>query len=315
MNGTGLRSPDALVLGAGGILGEAWMAAVLAGLDEAEDFDALACSSYVGTSAGSIIAATLVAGLAPESRLGRLPEQPRPSPSDAEDRVTPLRYVLGTAAGVGTAAAAPLASLAFSSTASGGALLRRAALRRLPAGGRSLADLGAMIERTGTRWDGRLRIAAVELESGRRVMFGAPDAPELPVSIAVQASCAIPGVFRPVGAGGRTYVDGGVWSLTNLDSTEVERGDHVLCLNPTGSLRSALTTAAGALAPISRGVAAAEALTLKSRGATVSTINPDQPSAAVMGTNLMDPRRRAAVTDAGLAQGRRLVASGRLKAA
>jgi NTE family protein len=62
---------------------------------------------------------------------------------------------------------------------------------------------------------------------------------------------------------------------------------------------------------VSRGIAAAEALVLKRRGAEVTTVNPDDASASAMGKNLMDPRRRRAVIDAGLAQGRRLAALGR----
>ena len=296
--------PDVLVLGGGGILGEAWMSAVICGLDEAAGIDSRRCGCYVGTSAGSIVASFLVAGLAPATRLGRLPEPP--AVPGAEQRPTPLRQALDLAGGIGGAAAAPLAALALSSSAPGGALVRRAALRRVPHGRRSLADLGREVERSGARWDGRLRIATVELETGRRVMFGAPGAPELPVAAAVQASCAIPGVFRPVRAGGRTYVDGGVWSPTNMDAAEVQPGDRVLCLNPTGSFRPTMAEPVGAVGPVSRAAAAAEALVLRRRGATVTTIDPDAASAAAMGTNLMDPRRRSAVIAAGVAQGRRL---------
>jgi NTE family protein len=165
-----------------------------------------------------------------------------------------------------------------------------------------------MIERFGLHWDGRLRIAAVELESGRRVVFGAAEATQLSVSQAVQASCAIPGVFRPLRAGGRSFVDGGVWSPTNMDAAEVGRGDRVLCLNPTGSTRAAIREPAGALAAVSRSIAAAEALALKRRGASTRTVNPDQDSVTAMGANLMDPRRRQDVIGAGLSQGRRLAA-------
>src|SRR3954462_5908974 len=122
-------------------------------------------------------------------------------------------------------------------------------------------------------------MAAVEVESGRRVMFGTPGAPELSVAQAVLASCAIPGVFRPVRFGGRTYVDGGAWSPTNMDAADVGRGDTVLCLNPTAT--------AGALGPVSRSIAAAEALVLKRRVATVTVVNPDEAAAAAMGPNLM----------------------------
>lgn len=304
MNGSRLQAPDVLVLGGGGTLGEAWMNGLLAGLNEAGGFDARDCGGYVGTSAGSIVATALAAGVAPADRLGRLPEQP--AVAEDPDEASGIRLALGAAARLGSATVAPLASLALSSAAPGGALVRRAALARVPAGRRSLDDLGRAIERLGVRWDGRLRISAVELESGRRVMLGAPGAPDLSVSEAVQASCAIPGYFRPLRAGGRNYVDGGAWSPTNLDAADVSRGDRVLCLNPTGSMRPALGEPAGAIGPVSRSVAAAEALALKRRGARVATINPDRASAEAMGTNLMDPGRRAAVIAAGHAQGRRL---------
>jgi NTE family protein len=315
MNEAGQHTPDVLVLGGGGILGEAWMSAVLAGLDEGEDFEARGCALYIGTSAGSIVAASLVAGIAPGSRLGELPEQPPVSPSEGEERLGALRQALGAALSLGNAAAAPLASLALNSTTGGGALLRRAALRRAPSGSRSLAELGRAVERGGARWDGRLLIAAVEQETGRRVMFGAPGAPELSVAEAVQASCAIPGVFLPVRIGARSFVDGGVWSPTNMDAAGVQRGQRVLCLNPTGSIRPAAGTLIGALGPISRGIAAAEALALRHRGASVSTVNPDETSVAAMGMNLMDGRRRGAVIEAGLAQGRRLAQLPRAQAA
>lgn len=301
-----LRTPDVLVLGGGGILGEAWMSAVLTALGERDGFDARGAGCYIGTSAGSIVAASLAAGLDPGARLGRLPEQPAEAMPASEDDPAPLRQALQAAAGLGSAAAGPLAALALGSTARGGALLRRAALSRVPPGRRSLADLGRMVESTGVRFDGRLLISAVELQTGRRVMFGAPGAPEASVGQAVEASCAIPGVFRPVPLGGRSYVDGGVWSPTNMDTATVRRGEHVLCLNPTGSLRPTAAEPAGTLGPVSRSIAAAEALVLRRRGATVTTINPDAATTAIMGTNLMDPRRRRAVIAAGLDQGRRL---------
>jgi NTE family protein len=311
-----MRTPDALVLGGGGTLGEAWMSAVLAGLDEAEGFDSRKCGSYVGTSAGSIVAASLVAGLPPAIRLGRLSDPKEETPlEESAGRITALRQAFGAAAGLAGAAVGPLASLAFASTAPGGAIVRRTLLRRVSEGRRSLAELGRMVDGTGVRWDGRLRIVAVELETGRRVIFGAPGAPQVSVATAVQASCAIPGVFRPVEAEGREYVDGGVWSPTNMDAIELSRGDRVVCLNPTGSMRPAIGTLAGALGPVSRGIAATETLVLKNRGAVVTTINPDEASAAAMGINLMDPRPRPAVVEAGLAQGRRLGSRGGRRAA
>jgi NTE family protein len=311
-----MQAPDVLVLGGGGILGEAWMSAVLAGIEEAGRLSVRDCDCFVGTSAGSIVAASLAAGLPPGSRLGVAAAAVLDAgPEEPGGRAAALRQAFGAAAGFAGAAAAPLASLAFASTAGGGAMIRRTLLRRVSPGRRSLDELGRMVEQTGVRWDGRLRIVAVELETGRRIVFGAPGAPEITVAAAVQASCAIPGVFRPVSHGGRSYVDGGAWSPTNLDTAKVKRGDRVLCLNPTGSLRPARGSLVGAFGPVSRGIAGTEALVLKDRGAAVSAINPDAASAAAMGVDLMNPTRRDAVIEAGLAQGRRLGAAPERRAA
>lgn len=300
----GFDRPDVLVLGGGGILGEAWMSALLAGLADSAGFDARGCEGFVGTSAGSIVAAALVAGAEPRSRLGRLPEQPAVPAREAAGDGSPLVRALELGLGVGRMAAAPWAALGLRSSEAPGALLRRTALQRVPAGRRSLGDLGREVERAGTRWDGRLSIAAVDLESGRRVMFGAPGAPAVSVGTAVEASCAIPGVFRPVVVDGRSYVDGGAWSPTNLDRAPAGRGTRVLCLNPTGSMRSSVATPLGALSVLSRSLAAVEALALERRGARVTTVAPDSGSLAALGTNLMDPRPRQRVIAAGLAQGR-----------
>ncbi len=58
-------TPDVLVLGVGGTLGEAWMRGVLSGIEAASDVDFRECEYFVGSSAGSIVAATLAAGRRP----------------------------------------------------------------------------------------------------------------------------------------------------------------------------------------------------------------------------------------------------------
>ncbi len=298
-----------LVLGAGGILGEAWTSAVLAGLGEGDSFDARQCDAYVGTSAGSIVAALLSAGVDPASRLDDLPEPPPVDESEQlEDSL--LTRALRAGAAVGTAAAGPLASIFLRTTVPGGRVMRRVALGRVPRGRLSLAELGAEVQRSGAEWDGRLRITVVELESGRRVILDGSD-PAVSVAEAVQASCAIPGVFQPLSANGRSYVDGGAWSTTNLDTAPVGKGAEVLCLNPTGSLGSRRAGLLSLLGPLSRSQAAIEAASLRSRGASVQVVAPDSESAKAMGADLMRRGPRPAVVAAGLAQGRRLAVSQR----
>ena len=280
--------------------------AVLAGLSDASGFDVRHCQSFVGTSAGSIVAAVLAAGIEPRARLGQLPEQPSiPAGATRLGDGLPGR-ALQIALGAGRTAAAPVAALGLRSTEIAGALMRRAALGRVSTGRRSLAGLGEELGRAGARWDGRLRVAAVDVGSGRRVMFGAPGTPKAPVAQAVEASCAIPGVFRPVEIEGRAYVDGGVWSPTNMDAAPASRGSHVLCLNPTGSMRASFAMPYGALGLLSRSLAAIEALALERRGASVTTVAPDEGSLEAIGPNLMDRRPRSRVIAAGLAQGHAL---------
>lgn len=299
-----LSTPDILVLGAGGILGEAWTSSLLAGLSEGSDFDARECDSYLGTSAGSIVAAMLCAGIEPRTRLDRLPEPPPVAESEAAE-LSLLTRAVRTSASLGSAVTGPLASLVLHTTVPGGRLLRREALRRVRRGTRSLAELGGEVESWSVDWDGRLHIAVVELESGRRLLLDGSE-PKLSVSEAVQASCAIPGVFRPIDRDGQSYVDGGAWSITNLDAAPAGKGTEVLCLNPTGSLRAARNGPLALLGPMSRSIAAIEAAAVRRRGARVRVISPDATSANAMGPNLMSRRPHGEVIAAGLAQGRRL---------
>jgi NTE family protein len=299
-------APDALVLGGGGILGEAWMSAVLAGIEEETGFDPRGCEKFVGTSAGSIVAAALAGGVSPRSRLGKLPEPPEAAPAEADGGDSPAARVLGLGRAAAATVAAPAAAVGLRSLSVGGALVRREVLARVPRGRRSLEQLLRAMRELGVTWDGRLLVSAVDLDSGRRVMFGAPGAPDISVPEAVVASCSIPGVFRPLESGGRSYVDGGAWSPTNMDALPVRRGMKVLCLNPTGSMRPSREAPFGALGLVSGAAVAVEALALERRGASVESVAPDRDTVAAMGRNLMDGRPAAKVRAAGLAQGRAL---------
>jgi NTE family protein len=299
------RPPDCLVLGGGGILGEAWMSSLLVGLERAGGFVGSQSGAFVGTSAGSIVAAMLAAGVDPATRLGHLPEPPPQDPGEQTAGESPDDLIGAIAGGV----AGPLASIVLNTTAPGGRLLRRTALSRVPRGRRSLAGLGSAVAATGASFDGRLRVTAVDIATGERVVFGANDAPRADVGDAVEASCAIPGVFQPITIAGREFVDGGVWSPTNMDAAEVERGGRLICLNPTGSMSPAGSNRLGWLGPLSRSVAAIEAAALRRRGCDVTVISPDADSAAAMGVNLMRGSARDEVIEAGFAQGAALVAS------
>jgi NTE family protein len=178
----------------------------------------------------------------------------------------------------------------------------------VPAGRIELRDLRSRMEALGARFDGRLNIVAVDRGSGRRVVFGRAGAPEAGVGDAVAASCAIPGYFAPVEIGGHEYVDGGVWSPTNLDLARAGRGDRVLCLVPTAVMGAATALPVRGLAAGWRLTTGVEAAAARRRGAVVEIVGPDADSARAMGADLMNPRRRAAGLEAGFRQGARATA-------
>ena len=300
-----LARPDVLVLAAGGILGEAWMSGVLAGIEDQAGWDFRQCETFVGTSAGAIVAARLAAG--------RRPRRPRGDDraSDlARDAAAPSPSLLGRALGrgfrLGAWASTPLVPPLLAAGAAPGARLRALALARLPDTGHTLDGLHDEVASLRSRFDGRLRVCCVDRGSGRRVVFGRPGAPRADVADAVVASCSIPWVFRPVRIAGRDYIDGGAWSLTNLDTAPAGRETEVLCLHPSASLGLALSSPMGAFRAAASAAAEVEALALRARGSRVRILGPDDESAAHMGAQFMDPRPARAVLAAGYAQGRAL---------
>lgn len=294
--------PDVLVLGGGGVLGEAWLMGVLAGLEDAQRIDFRRCEYFVGTSAGSMVAAHLVAGRSPR-RPDPIPDRSPPATAEAERRLAGAGAQAARRAGDwAIATAGTFAPLALGLATPGGALIRGAMLRRLPRPTQTLDSLARHLDSLGARFDGRLRVTAVDRQTGRRVVFGSPGAPRATVAEAVVASCTVPWLFAPVSLNGREYVDGGIWSPTNLDAAPAGRGSSVLCLNPTASLTGA-GDMISLLRRVSRVSAGAEALVLRRRGARVRMISPDRDCARTMGINLMDRSRAADTLSAGYRQG------------
>jgi NTE family protein len=292
--------PDVLVLGGGGILGEAWMSGFLAGAQRSWGVDFRNANEFVGTSAGSIVAAHLAAGIEP-----RTPQEPvHRAQGDVTHRdVITARIDRAIREGVTTIY--PITGRITATSATVGALARGALLTGLPTGTRSLESLSqTYLAVLGSRFDPRLRVVAVDRHTGRRVVFGGPPgAPDATLVDAISASCAIPGYFAPVQIEGRQYVDGGVWSATNIDAATVRRGDRVLCLTPTPVLTMSRWPALRAVARAWQLATTLEAAAVRRRGATVTVIAPDARSADALGENLMDARRLESALAEGFRQG------------
>jgi NTE family protein len=145
-------------------------------------------------------------------------------------------------------------------------------------------------------------IMACDYRTGRRVAFGRPGRPVAHLADAVAASCAIPGFYAPVAIGGREYVDGGIYSTSNLDVVRDEGLDLVVCLNPTSSLHPTHAwNPVERVAEVARRASGrrlgSEARKLRDAGSAVVLIQPLEEDLETMGPNLMSSRRRHEVIE------------------
>ena len=301
------RGRTGLVLGAGGVLGAAWMTGALAGLSDRLPCAAADVDLIVGTSAGSVLAAALRCRAPFEEMVawqrgqatGLLRESAALAAHDGP--LPPLpRWRFGSVSLAWAALITPyrvppwVAASAWLPHGRG----QHAALRSLVTG-LQVASGGP----PSSWWaDGRTWIAAVDYDSGQRVLFGREGAPRASLPDAVVASCSIPGWYEPAVIGGRRYVDGGVRSMTSLDvlgGTDVQdiyvlapmastEPDHPLRphLQMERRLRQVLTV-----------VLVRQAKALAARGKRVTVLTPGPRDLTAMGINLMDPRRRQDVLE------------------
>lgn len=283
-----------LVLGAGGVVGQAYHAGALRALQESTGWDPRNADVLIGTSAGSHVAALLRAGLSAEDLAARAAGKPlTPEGRKIVRHVGPPEPVprprLRT---IGVASPALLMrTIARPWTARPGTL----AAALIPRGRVSLEPFAARTNWLfGRSWpEEPLWIPAVRLHDGRRVVFGREGAPRTEVGTAVAASCAVPGWFTPVEIDGRRYVDGGAHSTTNLDLVTDLDLDLVVVISP-------MTVARGVLPvrldyPARAGLRfrlAAERRAVSKAGTPVATIQPAAADLAVMGVNAMNPGRR-----------------------
>ncbi|MBZ8142511.1 patatin [Rubrivivax gelatinosus] len=232
-----------LALAGGGPLGAIYEIGALCALEEAfagADFTRL--DGYVGVSAGGFIAAGLANGISPRQLCTSFILNDGP----AEDIIRPGLFARPAWREYARRLAMLPALVAHA--AWDYAFERRSLLTALERLGRALPSglfchdalerqLAAMLSAPGRSNDFRhvarpLVIVATDLDSGQSAPFGRPGFEHVPISRAVAASAALPGLFPPVAIDGRCYVDGALKKtlharvLLDLDM------DLVLCLNP-----------------------------------------------------------------------------------
>jgi NTE family protein len=82
------------------------------------------------------------------------------------------------------------------------------------------------------RLERRLYVVATELNTGHSVRFGEPGFDHVPISRAIQASTALPGLYPPVAIDGRLYADGALLRTMNASILLDAGADFVVCVNP-----------------------------------------------------------------------------------
>lgn len=284
----------AVVLGAGGITGIAWLLGALEAIEEQTGWNPTDASVVTGTSAGAVAAAVRLGGVPADSLLTMAEDRDvlgaaieRATGKPPGRRSVPIAWPGSIALGLtGLLASSPrerVASLAGF----------------VPRGVKPNDEIRGLVHdatRAGWPAGGRLLINACDYRSGERVTFGVAGSPEATLSDAVAASASVPGYYQPHRIDGRLYVDGGLVSFTNADVVASYEPDVVLCVSPFSS-----PSAGDVLAPLRRATAwqlRREAARLRATGAEVLIIEPTPEDFRVMGAKLMDRTRSRAVYDA-----------------
>ncbi|MGH2858469.1 MAG: patatin-like phospholipase family protein [Solirubrobacteraceae bacterium] len=238
-------SKTALVLGGGGFTGGVYEIGALRALDllsvnrTVNDFDV-----YVGTSAGSFVASAVANGITPEEMMrvvsgqgptpfpdARVGSLLRPNYGEMLSRglLFPLR-VAQLLSGLGR----DIRQISAVDVVLGLAEVLPTGLYRGDGIERYVREILSGEGRTDSfaELKRELYLAATDLDSCERVVFGSEGWSDVAISRAVSASSALPMIYRPVRIGDREYVDGGIVSTTNLDIAVHAGAKLIVVVNP-----------------------------------------------------------------------------------
>ncbi len=271
----------ALVLAGGGIAGIAWEVGVLFGIEERAPRAAAQLlapdSTFIGTSAGSVVASQLAGGVALRVLFEQQLEQ-HSAEVGAQFDVQEFQETL-----------ARLLDGVTSAEEGRRRVGRFAMDATTVAAGDRRAVIGARL--TVQSWpDRRLLITAVNAETGELRVFDRNSGVEL--IDAVSASCAVPGIWPTVEIDGHRYTDGGVRTIANSDLAA--GSDPVLILAPLAEANAPVAIPAHELAALAP--------------ARIHVECADDASLVAFGSNPLDPATASVSARAGREQGRRIAA-------
>ncbi len=238
------RGKTALVLAGGGLTGAVYEIGALRAIDDlltdrtVNDFDL-----YVGTSAGALVGSLIANGITPETMLQALSGNHPDiraiergdlfylNPSDVWQMGVKLPKTLAGAWSHYLRYLKDMTLFDFLWSLS----------EALPAGFYDSRALGryihhAIITHGGTEYFDRLQrdlyIIATDLDSGQRAVFGRDSHQDVPISLAVAASTAVPILYKPVRIADHDYIDGSVRGNASLDLAIEHGATLIICINP-----------------------------------------------------------------------------------
>jgi len=233
-----------LALAGGGPLGGIYEIGALLALNEAIDgLDFADVDVYVGVSAGSFVACTLANGISVEE-MGRLlvsrrgkPQRFDPTlflqPNFQEYIRRGAQFPRLLAEGLWQFVRNPQANGLLESLSGVSRAIPTAVFDNQPIES-FLSDLFSNRGMTNDfrQLPHKLLVVGVDLDTGEAVRFGSPGHDDVPISKAVQASTALPGLYPPVKIGERYFVDGGLKRTLHASSALDEGVDLLFCVNP-----------------------------------------------------------------------------------
>ena len=243
MDATKQRSKLGLALAGGGPVGGIYEAGAMAALAEAlEGVDFTDFDVYVGVSSGAFMSAAVANGLGPAQLARMLVE-------DDDDGVFDPEMLLRPAVGEYLRRVLQVPVLFWSSLRqylSDPWHLRlveafQGLSHAIPAGIFDSAGIDRLLKKlfsTGGRSNDfrqlkhQLFIVATDLDTGESLAFGSEGHDDIPISLAVQASAALPGLFPPVRIGERYFVDGALIKTLHASVALQAGADLLICINP-----------------------------------------------------------------------------------
>jgi NTE family protein len=209
-----------VVLGGGGIWGAAWMTGIIMGLAE-RGIDLTQASAFIGTSAGSIVGCQAAHGYSPIELFKRQVEPARQPSQDLQQNsgLAQLMELIQRQWESPEARTRAIADLALKTETNGAP--------------ESQAEISERLGVPSNVWPARaLSITAIDAATCEVCVFNAQSGVGL--IDAVAASCAVPGVRRPIPIKGRLYMDGGVWR--NPENAHLALGERwVVIISPFGA--------------------------------------------------------------------------------